>query len=214
MAQLVFMVKKLLALWQMPTSRKLQYLELLRYKLLTRWIYSYRLKACGKNSIVWRSLFWTPECISIGSDVLIWPGCRLEGIQIPSAVVSPHICLGDGVTLQQNCHVTAGGVLCIGSGTTILFDVMITDMDHGYDQIGVSIVSQPIITRETRIGKNCFIGSGARILAGTTLGEQCVVGANAVVRGTYPPYSVIGGIPARIIKQYDEMSQRWVKISH
>lgn len=202
-----------MALWRMPLSRQLQYFGFLRCKLFTRWFYSWRLQACGRNSTVCQPLFWTPEFISIGSEVLIWPGCRLEGVQTQNIGVSPHIRLGDGVTLQQNCHVTAAGTLSIGSGTTILFDVMVTDMVHGYDQIGVSIINQPINTSATLIGRNCFIGSGAKILAGTTLGEQCVVGANAVVRGIFPPYSVIGGIPAHIIKQYDEITQGWIKIS-
>lgn len=211
---MVNITKKLLALWRMPLSRQLQYFRLLRYKLLTHWVYSYRLKACSSGSIVCRPLFWTPEYISIGSEVLVWPGCRIEGIRTQSSNTSPHIHLGDGVTLQQNCHVTAGSDLYIGSGTTILFDVMITDIDHSYDLIGISIIRQPINVNETRIGKNCFIGSGAKILAGTTLGEQCVVGANAVVRGTFPPYSVIGGIPARVIKQFDEASQHWIRTEH
>lgn len=202
-----------MCVWRLPLSRQLQFFVFLRCKLLTRWFYSCRLKGCGRNSIVCQPLFWTPEYISIGSDVLIWPGCRLEGVEVQGTDVSPHIRFGDGVTLQQNCHVTAAGGLSVGAGTTILFDVMITDMDHCSDQIGVSIIKQPIMTSETRIGRNCFIGSGARILAGTTLGEQCVVGANAVVRGTFPPYSVIAGVPGRIIKQYDKLSQCWVKIN-
>lgn len=51
----------------------------------------------------------------------------------------------------------------------------------------------------------------AVIQAGTILGKQCIVGANAVVRGHFPPYCVIVGVPARIVKRYDEKSGAWKK---
>ena len=49
------------------------------------------------------------------------------------------------------------------------------------------------------------------IQAGTILGKQCIVGANSVVRGTFPDYCVIVGAPARIVKRYDEPSKQWRK---
>jgi acetyltransferase-like isoleucine patch superfamily enzyme len=154
-------------------------------------------------------LFWTPEYVSLGGDVLIWPACRVEGVEIAGRP-PPHIAFGDGVTVQQNFHVTAAGELLVGAGTTILFDVMITDIDHRYEEFGARVIDQPMEVTATRIGRNCFIGSGARILAGTALGESCVVGANAVVRGLFPAGSVIAGNPARIIKRYDPALGAWV----
>jgi acetyltransferase-like isoleucine patch superfamily enzyme len=201
------MLTRLKWLWNQPLSRKLQYCTLQWGKLKTRYIYSWRLRSCGENSIVLRPLFWTPEVVSIGSNVLIWPGCRIEGIESAA-----HISLGDGVTMQQNCHITAGGNLLIGAGSTILFDVMITDVDHRYEEFGRRIIDQPVDVFSTRIGCNCFIGSGARILAGTTLGESCVVGANTVVRGKFPAGAVIAGIPGRTVKQYDAAVRSWVKM--
>ena len=201
------MLARLMRLWNQPLSRKLQYCTFQWAKLKTRYIYSWRLRSCGEDSIVLRPLFWTPEGVSIGSNVLIWPGCRIEGIE-----AAAHISIGDGVTMQQNCHITAGGNLLIGAGSTILFDVMITDVDHRYEEFGRRIIDQPVDVFSTRIGCNCFIGSGARILAGTTLGESCVVGANAVVRGKFPAGAVIAGVPGRTVKQYDAAVRSWVKM--
>ena len=124
-----------------------------------------------------------------------------------------HIAIEDGVTIQQNCHITAAGNLVIGAGTTILFDVMITDVDHRYEDFGSRIIDQPMDVSPTRIGRNCFIGSGAKILAGTTLGESCVVGANSVVRGAFPAGAVIAGIPGRIVRQYDPVAGRWDRVT-
>jgi acetyltransferase-like isoleucine patch superfamily enzyme len=148
--------------------------------------------------------------VSLGADVLIWPTCRIEGVEITGRH-PPHIVFGDGVTVQQNFHLTAAGKLLVGSGTTILFDVMITDIDHGYENFGARVIDQPMTVTETCIGPNCFIGSGARILAGTTLGESCIVGANAVVRGRFPEGSVIVGNPGRIAKRYDPALRAWIK---
>ena len=72
-------------------------------------------------------------------------------------------------------------------------------------------MEQPNEIQETQMGENCFIGYGAVIQAGTILGKQCIVGANAVVHGHFPDYSVIVGVPARIVKRYDIQSQTWQK---
>lgn len=53
---------------------------------------------------------------------------------------------------------------------------------------------------------------GVAIQAGTILGEQCIVGANSVVRGTFPDYCVIAGVPAKIIKIYNKESGEWVRV--
>jgi acetyltransferase-like isoleucine patch superfamily enzyme len=197
--------------WKQPLSRKLQSLVFRRDRLLTLLLRSWRLRACGDGSIVQRPLFWTPENISLGEAVLIWPGCRIEALEIGQQ--QPHIVIGDGVTIQQNCHITAGSLLRIDAGTTILFGAMITDMDHRYDDFGTSVYQQPIDIRTTHLGRNCFIGAGAQIMAGTNLGEQCVVGANAVVRGYFPAGSVIVGNPARVVRQYDSTQKTWSKLT-
>lgn len=206
-------MERLLRFWRQPLSRQLQYLRIRRAELAMRLLYRRRLSSCGPGSVVLAPLFWTPEYISLGRDVLVWPGCRLEGLDLTEvgAPACPHLELGDDVSVQQNCHFTAGGHLKIGAGATILCDVVITDMTHRYDRWGIRVMDQPIDVQRTSIGDRCFIGAGARILAGTILGEQCVVGANAVVRGTYPAGSVIAGNPARIVRHYEKLSGTWVR---
>jgi len=191
-------------------SRRMQSIEfrLARLKLLAA--YSWRLKRCGRRTVVLRPLFWTPELIALGDGVVVWPGCRIEGLH--TAEQAPLIDLEAGVTVQQNCHITAAGTLRIGAGTTILSDVVITDIDHGYEEPGVSPYLQAIRVTQTSIGTNCLIGAGARVLAGTVLGDQCVIGANTVVRGTYPARTVIAGNPARVVRQFDAASGRWVSV--
>ena len=198
---------------QLPFSRKTQLIAHLYHKVKTHIFYKFQFKRIGKGSVIKNPLFMTPEFISIGKNVLIWDDARIEGISSYAGTnFTPHIIIEDGVTFQQRCHITAANTLLIGKNTTILFDVMVTDIDHEYQILSVPIINQPLIIKQTRIGDNCFIGSGAKIQAGSILGKHCVVGANAVVRGVFADYSVIVGIPAKVIKRYDEKKKIWLKI--
>ena len=144
--------------------------------------------------------------IFIGKRVRIFPGARIEVIGDDASIV-----FEENISIGQNLHITSASQLVIGKNTTILESVMITNIDHDYQEIDKHILEQKHIITETKIGENCFIGYGAVIQAGTILGKQCIVGANAVVRGTFPDYSVIVGVPARIVKRYDEKSGSWKK---
>lgn len=187
-------------------------MALKRDRLITATLHASRLRQCGKGTIVQKPLFWTPEFIELGERVLIWRDCRIEGVSEHDGVhYRPSIRLGDRTSLQQSCHIVAATELVIGNDTTISSGVFITDSDHSYEIPGVNVLAQPLLVQPTRIGRSCFIGAGARILAGTRLGDHCIVGANAVVRGAFPDHSVIAGIPGRIVKRFDARSGRWRK---
>ena len=143
--------------------------------------------------------------VYIGNRVRILPGARIETHNGGKIVFKNNISIG------QNFHITSAGNLQIGANTTISGNVFVTNIDHEYQEINTHILDQPLIINETQIGDNCFIGYGAGIQAGTILGEHCVVGAGSVVRGRFPAYSVIVGIPGRIIKRYNPDVQRWEK---
>ena len=146
--------------------------------------------------------------IFIGKRVRIFPGARIEVIDKNSSIV-----FEDNISIGQNLHIISGGgqELRIGKNTTFSANVFVTNIDHQYDEINKHILEQPLVSSKTHIGENCFIGYGAVIQAGTILGKQCIVGSNSVVRGTFPDYCVIVGVPARIVKRYDEKSGVWRK---
>ncbi|MBE5861854.1 MAG: acyltransferase [Lachnospiraceae bacterium] len=146
--------------------------------------------------------------IFLGDRVRIQPGCRLETFD------GGKIIIGNGVSIGQNFHCTSSGILLIGDNTTILGNTFITNIDHDYTEIGKHILEQKRMVKETTIGDNCFIGYGAAIQAGTVLGKQCVVGANAVVRGEFPDYCVIVGVPGRVVKRYNLKTNTWEKVAH
>ncbi len=206
------MITKLKNFTRDPLSRKIQTIENFYHKLKTRYFYRWILKNCGKHSTVIKPLLWTPEYISIGNNIFVWPGCRIQTItRHGEQKYNPHIIIGDGVSIQQSCHITAAGYLSIGADTVVSFGVSIQDTDHEYEQVNVNILKQPLIVKKTEIGDTCFIGAGAKILAGTILGKQCIIGANAVVRGIFPDYCVIVGVPAKIVKRYNPETEKWEK---
>ncbi|KLE04688.1 acetyltransferase [Aliarcobacter butzleri L353] len=206
------MLAKLKKLINLPLSRKLQFFASKYYRLKTQTFYKLMFKSMGVKSVIKKPMFLTPEYISIGSNCYIWNDARIEAVSsYANESFNPHIILEDGVTIQQRCHITSADTLRIGKDATILFDVMITDIDHEYEDLSIPVGNQPLIVKKTQIGENCFIGSGAKIQAGTILGKHCVVGTNAVVRGHFPDNCVIVGVPAKIVKRYDEKSGVWRK---
>ena len=194
----------------LPLSRKFQYLENSYFKIKGMLLYRSIFKYFGKASILRSPLFISFESVKIGDNVLIWDDARIETVErYADKTFSPTITIGHGVTIEQRCHITAASDLSIGDGATMLFDVMVTDIDHEYKSLALSVRAQEIDVKKTTIGENCFIGSGAKILAGTVLGRHCIVGANAVVRGEFQDYCVIVGSPAVIIKRFNSKTQTW-----
>ena len=145
--------------------------------------------------------------IILKSKVRIYPGLRVE-LTTPDAKIT----FNKNISVGQNLHIVSNGSLTIESDVTISANVFIADVENTYSEIDKFILDQELICKETIIRKNVFIGYGSVILPGTLLGKNCIIGANSVVRGTFPEYSVIAGNPAKIIKKYSFKTNQWVKV--
>jgi acetyltransferase-like isoleucine patch superfamily enzyme len=168
-------------------------------------------KKYGQGVIIEKSArISNAQCIGIGNNVTIGFSTRIEPItQWKNRKYRPNIIIGDGVNIEQCCHITCANEVIIGSGTSILPFVMITDISHDYENINIPPNQQGITVKKTIIGKMCSIGTGARIMPGVTIGKHCVIGANSVITKDVPDYSVVVGIPGKIIKQYDFDTKSW-----
>jgi acetyltransferase-like isoleucine patch superfamily enzyme len=87
--------------------------------------------------------------------------------------------------------------------------VYITDQNHGYEDVTTSISAQSQPERPVSVGDGSWIGAGAMILPGSSIGRHVTIGANAVVTGVIPDWSVAVGAPARVIRRY-EPDKGWI----
>ena len=177
------------------------------YWLFQSFFYSFFFKKFTFPAYIASPIFlYGVKRVEVNKRVRIFPGARIETHD------NGRIIFEENVGIAQNFHITASkGKVIIGKNTTIAANSFVTNIDHEYKNIGISILEQATITRETIIGENCFIGFGVAIQAGTILGKQCIVGANSVVRGVFPDYCVIVGSPAKIIKKFNFDSKKWEK---
>ena len=88
----------------------------------------------------------------------------------------------------------------IGPATIVADWVYICDFDHVTDDINLPIKDQGLIKSPVRVGADVWIGTKASILRDTNVGHGSVIAAHAVVREDVPPFSIVGGIPARVLK--------------
>lgn len=144
------------------------------------------------------------EYISIGDRFVAGFNTRLEVWgQQPAGHIAIEI--GNDVCLNNDCHIGAIDKITIDDHVLIGSRVLITDHDHGDSsaaQLRMAPALRPLHSKgRVHICRNVWVGEGAAILAGVTIGEGAVVAANAVVTKDVPPHAVVGGIPAKIIKQ-------------
>jgi acetyltransferase-like isoleucine patch superfamily enzyme len=115
---------------------------------------------------------------------------------------APVLRLGDRCVIGRGSHIVAHHSIEIGDDDFTGPYVYITDQNHSYADIDVPVGRQWPVNSTVRIGSGSWLGTGAIILPGATIGRNVVVAAGAVVRGTVPDYAVVGGVPAKVIKGY------------
>jgi len=141
-----------------------------------------------------------PRAISIGRNVLIRKGARLEAVDAGPGD-GPKLVIGDGTAIQFYFHCGAAGRVTIGRNVLVGGRVYITDHDHSYDEPGLSARESPRLkVAPVEIGDGAFLGEGCMILKGVHVGKRAVVAANAVVTRDVPDFTVVAGVPAIIVK--------------
>ena len=103
------------------------------------------------------------------------------------------------------------GPLTIGNNVITAQNVVMSGLNHEYSAINVPISKQKVQTAEIVIEDDCWIAANVVITAGVKIGKHCVVAAGAVVTKDVPPYSIVAGNPARLIKKFNFETNTWTR---
>ncbi len=112
-----------------------------------------------------------------------------------------HVQIGEGTFLNQGVMVAAVDRVEIGAHCMFANGSFITDGNHRFDDPQRPVPWQGFDSKgPTIIGDNVWAGANVVITSGVTIGERCVIGANSVVTGDLPPFSIAAGAPAKVIR--------------
>lgn len=133
-------------------------------------------------------------------ELILGDGCTLKNSRI--ICHSPcQVKLGDRVSMTHNVVIDcySGGRIELGNDIIFGPNVYITNHNHGIKK-GELIRTQSYVAKDTIIGSDVWFGANASVLAGIHIGDGAVIAAGAVVTKDIPPYAVVGGVPAKVIK--------------
>ena len=142
--------------------------------------------------------------IEIGDECMIGELVTMCAGFAPGHDLGPDAVLriGNRCVIGRGSHIVAHHSIEIGDDVFTGPYVYITDQNHSYADPDVPVGRQWPVNSTVRIGSGTWLGTGAVILPGAVLGRNVVVAAGAVVRGEVPDYAVVGGVPARVLKEY------------
>ena len=157
--------------------------------------------------------------ISLGKNFTTGRNCRIEVELLKSQKSNEmKLIIGDNVQINDYVHITASESVKIGNNVLIASKVYISDCAHGNynNEFQSNYIQEPskreLISKVVIIEDNVWIGDGACILPGVTIGYGSIIGANSVVTKDIPPKSIAVGIPSIVIKEFNASTNRWEKV--
>jgi acetyltransferase-like isoleucine patch superfamily enzyme len=127
----------------------------------------------------------------------------------------PRIVVGRGCEIGRRATISCRNQIVLEADVLLAPSVLIMDHNHEFSDVYRPIHAQGETPGGTIvIERNCWLGHCATILSNhgeLRLGRNSVVGAGAVVTRSFPPFSIVGGNPARLLKTFDQQSGQWIK---
>jgi acetyltransferase-like isoleucine patch superfamily enzyme len=141
--------------------------------------------------------------LRVGRWAWIGHGCKIR-------VHEGEVSIGAKTVIGQDCTISAYQHVAIGRECILADRVMLIDFDHGVVEVDRPIRLQGIYKRDVDVGHNVWMGYGACVLRGVSIGDNSVVGTSAVVTRSAPANAVLAGVPARVIRMREApTTMRW-----
>jgi lipopolysaccharide O-acetyltransferase len=158
--------------------------------------------------------------INFGTNVYVHGHLWIEAIAVyRTQGFSPRIEIGDDVSFSEGVHISCIERISIGKGVLFGSRVYLSDHNHGIYRGPVqSHPQEPPSQRQlggggvVEIGDDVWIGDNVVIVGPITIGRGSIVGANSVVRADVPEFTMVGGIPARALKRFQQTTGQWEKL--
>jgi acetyltransferase-like isoleucine patch superfamily enzyme len=171
----------------LPWNRARIHWEFLRREAFVRWpVHGNVLQALREGRL------------DVGSGVLLEPNVWI------TAPGGARVSIGAGTFLNLGVMIAAQQLVEIGEHCMLANGCFVSDASHRYDDPRLPITWQGFESKgPTRIGDNCWLGAHVVVTSGVEIGERCVIGANSVVTADVESYSLVAGIPARVLRRIE-----------
>lgn len=158
--------------------------------------------------------------LQFGEGFTIGHHCRFDLLDKANDNIKKLI-IGKNCKFGDNVHIVANEKVIIGDNCLMASKIFISDTSHGDYSNNANGSSpdvppdeRPLYSKAVIIGNNVWIGENVCILLGVKIGDGCIIGANSVVNRDVPNNCIVAGIPMRLIKRYNPVSERWEKITN
>ncbi len=145
------------------------------------------------------------EGITLGDNVGIGAFSRIV-VSTSLNQIGKYIRIGHNVGIGEYAYLGGAGGLEIGNDCIVGQYFSCHPENHNYADADIPIRMQGVNRKGIKIGNNCWIGSKVTVLDGVTIGDGCIIAAGAVVTKSFPANSIIGGVPAKRLKDRTELS--------
>lgn len=191
---ILFMLKKIIS----ALDVRITYYIWKTTSVLRRFIVNLRPSvSIGKGSLIEKGV--SIRTVLYRTHVSIGINCHiLKGVMLINNV-SGFIKIGNNTSINPYVIIYGHGGVTIGNGVRIAAQSSIISFNHQYDQ-RIEIYKQGLNCKGIVIEDDVWIGNGAKILDGVTIGNGCIIGAGSVVTKSTKPYSIYAGVPAKFIK--------------